>query len=79
MGLSADYVKLGGLSGAERMNKYNRLISIEEELERQGLTGTCSILGPRSLPGRERGGQTKTEGERRLSAHTALSLCVCES
>nr|XP_020463284.1 enolase 4 isoform X2 [Monopterus albus] len=36
VGLGLDYVKLGGLSGAERMAKYNRLISIEEELDQQG-------------------------------------------
>ncbi|XP_035461192.2 enolase 4 isoform X2 [Scophthalmus maximus] len=37
VGLGLDYVKLGGLSGAERMTKYNRLISIEEELVQQGI------------------------------------------
>ncbi|XP_069579122.1 enolase 4 [Brachyistius frenatus] len=37
VGLGLDYVKLGGLSGAERMTKYNRLISIEEELSQQGI------------------------------------------
>ncbi|XP_027141593.1 enolase 4 isoform X2 [Larimichthys crocea] len=37
VGLGLDYVKLGGLSGAERMTKYNRLISIEEELAEQGI------------------------------------------
>ncbi|XP_068584209.1 enolase 4 isoform X2 [Cebidichthys violaceus] len=37
VGLDLDYVKLGGLSGAERMTKYNRLISIEEELVQQGI------------------------------------------
>ncbi|KAF7667842.1 hypothetical protein LDENG_00040830 [Lucifuga dentata] len=35
VGLGLDYVKLGGLSGGERMAKYNRLISIEEELVQQ--------------------------------------------
>ncbi|XP_045927045.1 enolase 4-like [Micropterus dolomieu] len=35
--LGLDYVKLGGLNGAERMTKYNRLISIEEELAQQGI------------------------------------------
>lgn len=39
VGLGLDYVKLGGLSGAERMTKYNRLISIEEELAEQGILG----------------------------------------
>ncbi|XP_024862873.1 enolase 4 [Kryptolebias marmoratus] len=37
VGLGLQYVKLGGLSGAERMTKYNRLISIEEELAQQGI------------------------------------------
>ncbi|XP_014910163.1 enolase 4 isoform X1 [Poecilia latipinna] len=37
VGLGLDYVKLGGLGGAETMAKYNRLISIEEELAQQGL------------------------------------------
>ncbi|KAM8860224.1 enolase 4 isoform 2-T2 [Spinachia spinachia] len=37
VGLGLGYVKLGGLSGAERMTKYNRLVSIEEELAQQGI------------------------------------------
>ncbi|KAK9542002.1 hypothetical protein VZT92_002006 [Zoarces viviparus] len=37
VGLGLDYVKLGGLSGAERMTKYNRLIYIEDELAQQGI------------------------------------------
>ncbi|XP_053188646.1 enolase 4 [Scomber japonicus] len=37
VGLGLDYIKLGGLSGAERMTKYNQLISIEEELTQQGM------------------------------------------
>lgn len=44
VGLGLHYVKLGGLSGAERMTKYNRLISIEEELEQQGILGRMIIL-----------------------------------
>uniref|UniRef100_A0A3Q2PGM1 phosphopyruvate hydratase n=1 Tax=Fundulus heteroclitus TaxID=8078 RepID=A0A3Q2PGM1_FUNHE len=39
VGLGFDYVKFGGLSGGETMAKYNRLISIEEELAQQGLLG----------------------------------------
>lgn len=46
VGLGLDYVKLGGLSGAERMTKYNRLISIEEELAQQGILGGFSMLLP---------------------------------
>ncbi|XP_036978677.1 enolase 4 isoform X3 [Acanthopagrus latus] len=37
VGLGLDYVKLGGLSSAERITKYNRLSSIEEELAQQGI------------------------------------------
>ncbi|XP_024152535.1 enolase 4 isoform X2 [Oryzias melastigma] len=37
VGLGLDYIKLGGLHGAERMTKYNRLISIEEELAQRGI------------------------------------------
>uniref|UniRef100_A0A672HY76 Enolase 4 n=1 Tax=Salarias fasciatus TaxID=181472 RepID=A0A672HY76_SALFA len=36
VGLGLDYVSLGGLSGAERICKYNRLMAIEEELAEQG-------------------------------------------
>uniref|UniRef100_A0A668AWP1 Enolase 4 n=1 Tax=Myripristis murdjan TaxID=586833 RepID=A0A668AWP1_9TELE len=39
VGLGLSYVKLGGLSGGERLTKYNRLISIEEELAQQGILG----------------------------------------
>uniref|UniRef100_A0A8C2YZA6 phosphopyruvate hydratase n=1 Tax=Cyclopterus lumpus TaxID=8103 RepID=A0A8C2YZA6_CYCLU len=44
VGLGLDYVKLGGLSGAERMAKYNRMISIEEELDQQGILGRFFFL-----------------------------------
>ncbi|XP_039638927.1 enolase 4 isoform X1 [Perca fluviatilis] len=37
VGLGLDYVKLGGLRSAETMTKFNRLISIEEELAQQGI------------------------------------------
>uniref|UniRef100_A0A8K9V840 Enolase 4 n=1 Tax=Oncorhynchus mykiss TaxID=8022 RepID=A0A8K9V840_ONCMY len=39
VGLGVGYVKLGGLSRGERLTKYNRLISIEEELAQQGILG----------------------------------------
>ncbi|KAM6915875.1 enolase 4 [Xenentodon cancila] len=56
VGLGLDYVKLGGLSGAERMTKYNRLISIEEELAQQGIL-VCNEKHPPPLfpenPGEE--------------------------
>ncbi|XP_053731479.1 enolase 4 isoform X1 [Synchiropus splendidus] len=37
VGLGLDYIKMGGLSSAEKMTKYNRLISIEEELAQEGI------------------------------------------
>uniref|UniRef100_A0A8C8DAR3 Enolase 4 n=1 Tax=Oncorhynchus tshawytscha TaxID=74940 RepID=A0A8C8DAR3_ONCTS len=37
VGLGVGYVKLGGLNRGERLTKYNRLISIEEELAQQGI------------------------------------------
>ncbi|XP_019902970.1 enolase 4 isoform X2 [Esox lucius] len=37
VGLGVGYVKLGGLGRGERLTKYNRLISIEEELAQQGI------------------------------------------
>lgn len=64
VGLGLYYVKLGGLSGAERMTKYNRLISIEEELAQQGSLGRFYILLPFLFLARQgKGGQTKPERE----------------
>uniref|UniRef100_A0A672YRQ9 phosphopyruvate hydratase n=1 Tax=Sphaeramia orbicularis TaxID=375764 RepID=A0A672YRQ9_9TELE len=40
VGLGLDYIKLGGLSGSERMSQYNRLMTIEEELDQLGTLGT---------------------------------------
>ncbi|XP_036402648.1 enolase 4 [Megalops cyprinoides] len=37
VGLGVKFVKLGGLCRGERLTKYNRLISIEEELAQQGI------------------------------------------
>ncbi|XP_031156267.2 enolase 4 isoform X1 [Sander lucioperca] len=37
VGLGLDYIKLGGLRSADTMTKFNRLISIEEELAQQGI------------------------------------------
>ncbi|XP_061601161.1 enolase 4 [Cololabis saira] len=51
VGLGLDYVKLGGLSGAERMTKYNRLISIEEELAQQGILVCKEKRAPPLFPG----------------------------
>lgn len=49
MGLGLDYVKLGGLSSAERITKYNRLSSIEEELAQQGILGRVLYTPPLSF------------------------------
>ncbi|KAM9466237.1 enolase 4 isoform 2-T2 [Clarias gariepinus] len=37
VGLGVSFIKLGGLAGGGRMNKYNRLHRIEQELEEQGI------------------------------------------
>lgn len=66
MGLGLDYVKLGGLSGAERMTKYNRLISIEEELAQQGILGRFFYTPPLSfffLTRQRKRSQTKPDRE----------------
>lgn len=39
VGLGVSFLKLGGLRGGERMDKYNRLMAIEEELEQEGILG----------------------------------------
>uniref|UniRef100_A0A3B4CQE2 Enolase 4 n=1 Tax=Pygocentrus nattereri TaxID=42514 RepID=A0A3B4CQE2_PYGNA len=39
VGVGVTFIKLGGLSGGGRMNKYNRLQSIEQELQEQGILG----------------------------------------
>ncbi len=40
VGSGVSFLKLGGLRGGERMDKYNRLLAIEEELEQEGILGT---------------------------------------
>uniref|UniRef100_A0A673IME6 Enolase 4 n=1 Tax=Sinocyclocheilus rhinocerous TaxID=307959 RepID=A0A673IME6_9TELE len=40
VGSGVSFLKLGGLRGRERMDKYNRLMAIEEELEHEGILGT---------------------------------------
>ncbi|KAJ8359614.1 hypothetical protein SKAU_G00161390 [Synaphobranchus kaupii] len=40
VGLGVKFVKLGGLCQGERLTKYNRLISIEEELAQRGILGS---------------------------------------
>ncbi|XP_026212135.1 enolase 4 [Anabas testudineus] len=61
VGLGLSYIKLGGLSGAERMTKYNRLISIEEELARQGMLVSKEKHSPPLLK------EESTTAERTLS------------
>uniref|UniRef100_H0WMS8 Enolase 4 n=1 Tax=Otolemur garnettii TaxID=30611 RepID=H0WMS8_OTOGA len=39
VGLGVRFIKLGGLSRGERVTKYNRLLTIEEELARSGTLG----------------------------------------
>lgn len=41
VGLGVRFIKLGGLSRGERVTKYNRLLTIEEELVQNGALGTC--------------------------------------
>ncbi|MBN3295791.1 ENO4 Enolase, partial [Amia calva] len=44
VGLGVRFVKLGGLCHGERVTKYSRLISIEEELAQQGILGMAFSL-----------------------------------
>ncbi|XP_006142272.1 enolase 4 [Tupaia chinensis] len=41
VGLGVRFIKLGGLSRGERVAKYNRLLTIEEELVQSGTLGSC--------------------------------------
>ncbi|XP_072247688.1 enolase 4 [Leuresthes tenuis] len=65
VGLSLDYVKLGGLCGAERTTKYNRLISIEEELAQQGILVYKEKHSPPLFP--EKPQEPSTTAERIVS------------
>ncbi|ROJ78932.1 Enolase 4 [Anabarilius grahami] len=47
-GSGVSFLKLGGMRGGERMDKYNRLIAIEEELEQEGILGAGEIKQPLS-------------------------------
>lgn len=49
IGLGVRFIKLGGLSRGERITKYNRLFTIEEELLQSGTLGTCCFLALFSL------------------------------
>ncbi|XP_076022171.1 enolase 4 [Genypterus blacodes] len=53
VGLGLDYVLLGGLSAGERMTKYNRLISIEEELDQQNMLASWEKHRPPLFTTRE--------------------------
>ncbi|KAK3537577.1 hypothetical protein QTP70_015101 [Hemibagrus guttatus] len=46
VGLGVSFIKLGGLTGGGRMNKYNRLHRIEQELEEQGILGMREVKLP---------------------------------
>ncbi|XP_062257457.1 enolase 4 [Platichthys flesus] len=65
VGLGLDYVKLGGLSGAERMTKYNRLVCIEEELDQQGIRVSKERHSPPLFAGKLQ--KESTAGGRALS------------
>lgn len=39
VGSGVSFLKLGGMRGGEQMDKYNRLIAIEEELVQEGILG----------------------------------------
>ncbi|KAJ8418290.1 hypothetical protein AAFF_G00139990 [Aldrovandia affinis] len=58
VGLGVKFVKLGGLCRGERLTKYNRLISIEEELAQQGILGSKKHGFPFTVEEREE--QTST-------------------
>ncbi|KAM9727559.1 enolase 4 [Menidia menidia] len=82
VGLGLDYVRLGGLSGAERMTKYNRLISIERELAQQGRLGISSsfftsLYSSLLEPDREKGLQTKPEVVMSLSLPAGSERTAC--
>lgn len=78
MGLGLDYIKLGGLHGAERMTKYNRLISLEEELAQRGILGGfffLSLPSFSSCPEKERADKARgREAGRWALESTHLSL-----
>ncbi|XP_066528399.1 enolase 4 isoform X2 [Hoplias malabaricus] len=46
VGVGVTFIKMGGLNGAGRMNKYNRLQSIEQELQDQGILGVRGLKLP---------------------------------
>ncbi|XP_067311732.1 enolase 4 isoform X2 [Pseudorasbora parva] len=48
VGSGVSFLKLGGLRGGKRMDKYNRLMAIEEELEQEGILGAREKKQPLS-------------------------------
>ncbi|XP_026141506.1 enolase 4 isoform X2 [Carassius auratus] len=48
VGSGVSFLKLGGLRGGEGMDKYNRLLAIEEELEQEGILGAREKKQPLS-------------------------------
>uniref|UniRef100_A0A672R3R2 Enolase 4 n=1 Tax=Sinocyclocheilus grahami TaxID=75366 RepID=A0A672R3R2_SINGR len=48
VGSGVSFLKLGGLRGGERMDKYNRLLAIEEDLEQEGILGAREKKQPLS-------------------------------
>ncbi|XP_061084714.1 enolase 4 isoform X3 [Conger conger] len=58
VGLGVTLVKLGGLYHGERLTKYNRLISIEEELAQQGRLGSGNARFPLSAGEQEEASST---------------------
>lgn len=80
VGLGLNYIKLGGLNGAERMTKYNRLISIEEELAHQGiLGGFFAVISHPLFKWTEKKKARQSKIKRRKTPgleNTHLSLCV---
>ncbi|KAF7704746.1 enolase 4 [Silurus meridionalis] len=61
VGLGVTFIKLGGLTGGGRMNKYNRLHKIEQELEEQGILGIREVELPCESSPEEEETQTQPE------------------
>ncbi|EAW49440.1 hCG2036773, isoform CRA_b [Homo sapiens] len=53
VGLGVRFIKLGGLSRGERVTKYNRLLTIEEELVQNGTLATSSSSCDARIGGQE--------------------------
>ncbi|XP_048863006.1 enolase 4 isoform X3 [Brienomyrus brachyistius] len=77
VGLGVNFVKLGGLSRGERLTKYNRLISIEEELSQQGILGMAFSVSVLSVC-RKASGQSAGCRDRNWPVAENASLLVYE-